>query len=105
MEPHRLHRGGFVGRRLARLQNPMAGFQVREANASSQVFWAIPHASRVWACGVLFRPRAPPPGSSIADRASCTLGFPVWFLDLVVLVLFVSDNPFFLGFLLDFSKI
>ena len=59
----------------------------------------------MWALGVLFRPRAPPSGSSVANRASGILGFPVWFLDMVVLVLFVSDNSLFLGFLLDFSKI
>ena len=78
---------------------------MREAHAPPQVFWAVPHAPLVWARGVLFRPLAPPPGSFVVDRASGTLGFPVWFLDLVVLVLFVSDNPLFLGFLLDFSKI
>ena len=44
-------------------------------------------------------------GLSGTDRASGTLDFPVWFLDLVVLVLFVFENPLFLGFLLDFSKI
>ena len=83
----------------------MVGFQAREAHVPLQAFWAVPHAPHVWARGVLFRPRAPPPGSSVADRASGSLGFLVWFLDLVVLVLFVSDNPIFLGFLLDFSKI
>ena len=83
----------------------MAGFQAGEAHASPQAFWVVPHAPPVWARGVLFQPWAPPPGSSVADRASVTLGFLVWFLDLLVLVFFVSDNPFFLGFLLDFSKI
>ena len=97
--------GGFAGHRLARLQNPVAGFQACETHAPPRVFWAIPHASRMWARGVLFRPRAPPPRSSVVDRASSTLSFLVWFLDLVVLVLFASDNPLFLGFLLDFSKI
>ena len=76
-----------------------------EAHAMPQAFWAVPHASRLWVRGVLFRPRDPPLGSSGADRASGTLGFPVWFLDLVVLVFFEYDNPLFLGFLLDFSKI
>ena len=83
----------------------MAGFRAREAHAQPRDFGSVPHALHVWARGVLFRPRAPSPRLSVADRASVTLGFPVWFLDLVVLVLFVSDNPFFLGFLLDFSKI
>ena len=59
----------------------------------------IPHS------GVLFQLRAPPPRSSGVDRAFGTLGFPIWFLDRVVLALFVSENPFFLRFLLDFSKI
>ena len=76
-----------------------------EAHVPPQAFWAIAHAPCVWVRGVLLRPQAPPPGSSGADRASSTLGFPVWFLDLVVLVLFVSENPLFLGFLLDFSNI
>ena len=97
--------GGFTSRRLARLQNLMARFQAREAHAPPQAFWAVPHTPRVWARGVLFRSRAPPPGSSGADRASDTLGFPIWFLDLIVLVLFMSENPLFLGFLLDFFKI
>ena len=83
----------------------MAGFRAREAHVPPRDFGTVLHASRVWARGVLFRPRAPPPRSSVADRASGTLGFPVSFLDLVVLVLFVSDNPLFLGFLLDFSNI
>ena len=83
----------------------MAGFRAREAHALPRVSWTVPHALHVWARGVLFRPWAPPPRSSISDRASGTLGFSVWFLDLVVLVIFVSDNPLFLGFLLDFSKI
>ena len=83
----------------------MVGFLAREAHALPQDFWAVPQASCLWARGVLFLPRAPPLMSFGADRASGTLGFPVWFLYLVVLVLFVSENPLFLGFLLDFSKI
>ena len=104
MESHR-RIGGFAGRRQARLQNPMARFRAREAHTPPRDFISVPHVPRVWARGVLFRPRALPPRSSVSDKASGTLGFPVWFLDLVVLVLFVSDNPLFLGFLLDFSKI
>ena len=95
MESHRQ-------RRRARLQNPVAGFQAREAHVLPQAFWAVPHGPHVWARGVLFRPRALPSGSYGADKASGTLGFPIWFLDLIVLVLFVFDNPLFLGFLLDF---
>ena len=104
MESHS-HIGGFAGRRRARLQNSVAGFRVREAHALPQDFGLVPHAPRVWTRGVLFRPRAPPPRSFVIDRASGTLGFPVWFLDLVVLVFFVFDNPLLLGFILDFSKI
>ena len=94
--------GGFAGHQQARLQNLVAGFQVREAHAPPRGFWVFPH---VWVRGVLFQSRAPPPRSSVVDRASSTLGFPDLFMDLVVLVLFVFDNPLFLGFLLDFSKI
>ena len=87
------------------MQNPVAGFRAREAHAPPRDFESVPQAPRMWAHRILFRPRAPPPRSSVTDRASGTLGFPICFLDLVVLVLFVSDNPLFLGFLLDFSKI
>ena len=68
----------------------MAGFQACEAQAEPQAFLAVPHAPRLWACGVLFQPRAPPPEMSVVDKASDTLGFPVWFLDVVVLVIFVD---------------
>ena len=87
--------GGFAHRRQARLQNPMVEFRAREAHAPPRDFETVPHASLVWTRGVLFRPRAPPPRSSVVERASGTLSFLVWFLDLVVLVLFVSDNPLF----------
>ena len=83
----------------------MVGFLAREAHMPPQDFGTVPHAPCVWAGGVLFRLWAPPPRSSVADKASGTLGFSVWSLDLVVLVVCVSDNPLFLGFLLDFSKI
>ena len=94
MESHRRHRR-VRWPPTSQAANPMDGFQAREAHAPPQVLWVVPHAPHVWPRGVLFQPRAPPPGSSVFDRASGTLGFLVWFLDLVVLVLFVSDNPIF----------
>ena len=74
------------------------------AHAPLQCFRPDPHAPRVWARGGLFSLRPPPPMSSGVDRFSRPLGFPVWYLDLLLLVFFVFDSSLYLGFLRGFFK-
>ena len=46
-----------------------------------------------------------PSMSSGADRTSYPLGFLVWYLNMLFLVVFVSDSPLYLGFLRDFLNL
>ena len=59
--------------------------------------------------GGLFLLRLPPLLSSGTNRSSSPLGFPVWFLDMLILVFFffffVFDSPLYLGFLCDFLSL
>ena len=55
----------------------------------------------MWAGGGLFQLRPPPPVSSGANKSCCVLGFLVWYLNLLLLVVFVFESPLYLGFLLD----
>ena len=59
----------------------------------------------VWERGGLFRLRPPPLMSSGAHKTFGLLCFSVWNLDLLFLVIFVSDNPLCLGFLQDFLNL
>ena len=52
---------------------------------------------RVWVRGGLFQLQPPSPVSCV-DKTSGLLGFSVWYLDLLLLVIFVSDSPLCLGF-------
>ena len=68
-------------------------------------FGPDPHALRVWAHGGLFRLWPPPLVLSGVDKTSDLLGFSIWYLHLLFLVIFVSDSPLCLGFLRDFFNL
>ena len=59
----------------------------------------------MWEHGGLF-PLWPPPSMSFdIEKTSGLLCFSIWYLDLLFLVIFVSDSPLCLGFLRDFFNL
>ena len=87
------------------LKNPMTRNHTCEAHALSHCFRLDPHALCVWPRGGLFQLRPPPSVLSGIDKTSYPLGFLVWYLDFLLFVVIVSDNPFYLGFLRDFLSL
>ena len=95
----------FVGCQRACQKNPTAKNHMRELHLPPHYFRLDPHVSRVWAHGGLFRLWPPPLVSFGANKTFGLLGFSVWYLDLLFLVIFVSDSPLCLGFLRVFLNL
>ena len=98
---------GRVGshRQPEKLRRPSTSLPEKSDDQKPHAWSSCAPTLHMWARGGLFRLWPPPPISSGADKTSSVLGFSVWYLDLLFLVIFVSNNPLCLGFLQDFLNL